>query len=124
MPFIAGADARWWRWRIAVTGAIVATTIIAAAGQDRATSRVRGEREIAPDYSVVFALDRVHELRISIPGERFQQMQTNLASLGRGRGAGPGARGGMMPGLPPDGLAMAAALQESILQCGGKPAGA
>jgi spore coat protein H len=123
MLFNGGAHATRWRWRAAVAGGILATAIIATAAQDSPTSRVRGDRDEAPDYGRVFALDRVHDVRITIPAERFQQMQANLATFGRGRGAGPLGRAGM-PGPPPDGLAMAAALQESVLECSGKSAGA
>jgi spore coat protein H len=118
----ATAGTRGW-WRTAVTSAILAIAIVAPAGQDRRTSRSPDQRQSKADYDRVFAMDRVHELRISIPAARFQQMQSNLASFGRGRGAGPFGRGAM-PGPPPDGLSMAAAFQDAVLACSGRSAGA
>ena len=121
MLFDWGGATRWLR-RGAFTGVTLALAIAAAASQGGTTTRARGEPEPKPDYNRIFALDRVHELRISIPVERFREMQANLASLGRGRGAGAFGRGPMQ-GFPPDGLAMAAALQDAVLACSGKPTG-
>jgi spore coat protein H len=116
MLFDRGNGAISWLWRVGVASGILAMAIVGTASQERQPSRPPGRSEPKPDYNRVFAMDRVHELRISIPGERFGQMQANLASLSRGRGAGPFGRG-PMPGPPPDGVAMAAARQ-------GRPAGA
>ncbi len=121
MLFTSAAGVTRWVRRAAVTGGILAVAIASAAGQDRQPSRVRGRPEATPDYDRVFAMDRVHELRISLRAERFRQIQSNLASLGRGRGPGPFGRG-PMPGPPPDGLAMAAAFQDAVVACSGKPA--
>lgn len=51
-----------------------------------------------PDYSRLFSLDRVHELRITMSPDRFQAMRDDLREIasdfgGRGRGFGPGGRG-------------------------------
>jgi spore coat protein H len=123
MLFTSAPGRTRWMRRAAVTGGSLAIAIAAAASQDRQPSRLPSRPEATPDYNRVFAMDRVHEVRISLTGERFRQMQSNLASLGRGRGAGPFGRGAM-PGAPPDGLAMAAAFQDAVVACSGKPAGA
>ena len=52
-----------------------------------------------PDYNRLFSLDRVHELRITIPPERFRAMQEDLRAvvpraLGRGGPFPGGGRGG------------------------------
>lgn len=55
-----------------------------------------------PDYDRVFSLDRVHELHITIPADRFQAMQEDLRTVlpGGGRG-GPFFGGGRgFPGAP------------------------
>jgi hypothetical protein len=49
-----------------------------------------------PDYARLFAMDRVHELRITIPPDRFRAMQDDLKSIAPGPGGGPA----MPPGLP------------------------
>jgi spore coat protein H len=70
---------------------------------------------VKPDYARLFSMDRVHELRITIPAASFKAMQEDLATIGptgmmfgRGRGgdvvvaapvevarmAGPGGPGG------------------------------
>ena len=46
-----------------------------------------------PDYDTVFSTDRVHELRITIPSDRFRAMQEDLRSVIPG-----GGRGGPFPG--------------------------
>src|SRR5688572_20578659 len=106
-----------WLWRALVVG-IVGLSVVGAAGQEgrqRATSSQSVEK---PDYNRVFAMDRVHELRITIPAERFDEMQRDLARIGRGRGRGFGPGG--LPAPPPFGMADAAALQEAVIACGGK----
>ena len=103
------ADVAPWLLRASLTAAIIAMSIVGAASQDRRPGRVAGQDITKPDYDRVFAMDRVHELRIHIPAERFREMQADLSTLARGRGGrafGPG----QMPGPPPDGL---------FVSCGG-----
>lgn len=97
--------------------------------------------DAAPDYARLFAMDRVHELHITIAPEDFRAMQDDLATIGpggiggagliggTGRG-GPGrggaGRGGAAPGFPPPGGAngmpdianIAGQLQERIAAAG------
>jgi spore coat protein H len=52
-----------------------------------------GEK-VRPDYDRLFSMDRVHELRITIPAESFRAMQEDLRAItpgfgARGRGFGP-----------------------------------
>lgn len=55
----------------------------------------------APDYERLFALDRVHEIRITIPPDQFAAMQEDLKTVGRIPGGfGPGGGG---PGAGPGG---------------------
>jgi len=105
-----------WFWRASVTAGVVALSIASAASQDRRPGGPADQPATTPDYSRVFAMDRVHELRIQIPTERFQEMQADLAGFSRGRGG--------RPALPPplDGLAEAAALQEAVIACSGRTA--
>lgn len=105
--------------RASVVAGTLAISIAGVAGQD-GQRRVAGGGDVTPpDYDRVFAMDRVHELTIQIPEARFQEMQTELAALGRGRGRafGPGQ---MPPGPPPDGLAAAAIMQEAAMACSGQ----
>ena len=70
---------------------------------------------VTPDYARLFAMDRVHELRITIPPDRYQAMQADLLEVlpaGRGRGAGPGFGG---PGGGPGG--MAAMMEAATAAC-------
>jgi len=87
--------------RVLLTGAIAAAIVAGVAGQNnRGATDVGG---VKPDYDRVFAMDRVHELRIVIPADRFRQMQADLAGAGgRGRFPAPGREG--MPGPPPEAL--------------------
>jgi spore coat protein H len=88
--------------RVLLTGAVAVMVVAGAAGQDRQK----------PDYDRVFAMDRVHELRITIAPERFREMQADLASFSRGRGRAFGP--GFAPPPPPLGpLPESAALQGS-----------
>jgi hypothetical protein len=80
-----------------------------------------------PDYGQLFSMDRVHELRITIPADRFAAMQEDLKTIapaGMGRGGFPGARGGAggaLPGGFPDPAAMAAMVEASAAACTDKP---
>jgi spore coat protein H len=97
----------------------------------------------SPDYRRLFAMDRVHELRISIPKDEFQKMQADLATLGPpGMPFGPGGPGGPGPaGAPggrpggpggprgagrgmPDPQQMQAMMEEGIKACTNKAADA
>jgi hypothetical protein len=57
---------------------------------------------VTPDYQRLFAMDRVHELRITIPTDSFKAMQADLMTIspaglpgfGRGRGGPGGPPGG------------------------------
>ena len=93
------------------------------AGWDAASHGSRAK----PDYNRLFSLDRVHELHITIPADRFRAMQEDLRTVvpafGRGgpfpgapRGGGPGAAGG---GGVPD---IAAMLEAAATACANKKA--
>lgn len=63
-----------------------------------AATLICGRALAAPDYDKVFAADRLHDIHISIPADRFQAMQADLAEVtnrggGRGFGGGFGGRG-------------------------------
>jgi spore coat protein H len=79
-------------WRVLLTSALVAMSVAGTVSQERQK----------PDYDRVFSMDRVHELRITIPAERFRAMQADLAGLGRGR-AGRALGPGFAPMPPPVG---------------------
>ena len=92
------AVASWWALPLAP--AVVAQQASRPAGWDDTShgSRTR------PDYQRVFSLDRVHELHITIPADRFSAMQEDLRTVLPGGGRGfpfPGGRGG--PGAPDGG---------------------
>ena len=78
--------------------AVAVDTPGAAAQQTRPTGwddSTHGEKA-RPDYSRLFSMDRVHELRITMSRERFQAMQEDLREITPGfggRGIGPGGRG-------------------------------
>jgi hypothetical protein len=81
---------------------------------------------VRPDYQRLFPMDRVHELRITIPADRFSAMQHDLKSIaapgmgpggpfpGAARGAGPGAA---LPGGLPDPAAMVKMMEASAAAC-------
>ena len=71
-----------------------------------------------PNYARLFSLDRVHELRIVISAESFQQAQADLKAVTPAMPPGMPGRGG--PGGGAD--AMAALMQAGIEACSGKPA--
>ncbi|HEY6509100.1 MAG TPA: CotH kinase family protein [Vicinamibacterales bacterium] len=136
----------------AVLGGLLAVLAVSASPGMRAQgARPAGWTEAshgakgAPDYRRLFAMDRVHELRIAIPKDEFQKMQADLATIGPpgmpfGPG-GPGGRGpagapGAGPGGPggpgrggfgrggPDPQQMQAMMEEGIKACTNKPADA
>jgi len=98
-----------------------------AGGQAPSVTRPAGWNEqshgprTSPDYARLFATDRVHEIRITIPPAQFQQMQEDLKSLapagmpGMGPG-GPGGPGGR--GFDPQ--QMMALMEEAGRACTGK----
>jgi spore coat protein H len=73
----------------------------------------------APNYALLFAMDRVHELRIAIPADDFKKMQADVATLvpAPPPGMGPG-RGGFDP------QQMQAMMEASVKACEGKAADA
>ncbi len=111
-----------------------AQTVRRPAGWSDATHGPR----VTPDHARLFALDRVHELRITIPADSFKAMQTDLTTLTPpgmpGFGGGPGGPGGPGdPGRPggagrpggPGGFdpnQMAAMMEAAGQACVGKPA--
>lgn len=44
--------------------------------------------KVAPAYQRLFAMTKVHELRITIASEGFRKMQADLETIGPGRGRG------------------------------------
>jgi hypothetical protein len=85
------------------------------------TDATHGSR-VAPDYRRLFAMDRVHELRITIPADSFKAMQADLVTLapagmpGFGPGAGGPGRGGFDPNQ------MMAMMEAAGQACVDKPA--
>jgi len=65
---------------------IVGLSVVGAAGQEGRQRATWSQSVEKPDYNRVFAMDRVHELRITIPAERFDEMQRDLARIA---GSGP-----------------------------------
>jgi len=62
-----------------------------------AATLICGCAAAAPDYDKVFSTDRLHDIHISIPADRYQAMQDDLievTSRGRGFGGPPGFLGG------------------------------
>ena len=112
MHLTAVALTHWVR-RATLVGAIAAVFVAGTAGQDRRQPRTAVAAAATPDYTRVFATDRVHEVRIVISPERFREMQADLMGKG-GRGRFPAfGRDGMPgppgppgpPGATPDGVA-------------------
>ena len=76
--------------------------------------------QTAPDYARLFAMDRVHELHITIPADKFVEMQNDLSSITPPM---PGGRGFGRPGGPGGGFQQMAALMENASKaCEGKAA--
>lgn len=109
---------------------------LAPAGADVDTSS--HSARAVPDYGRLFAVDKVHDIRITIAPDRFHAMQEDLKTIGppggmRGFGPPPGARGappgggrGGGPPLGPEGGGGRAGMQEmmeaAVKACEGKPA--
>ena len=107
---VAGGAALLGFW----VAAFNATAPVARAQQPRPpqwTEATHGA-DARPDYGRVFALDRVHELRITIPAEQFRAMQEDLKAVVPGGGRGMpfpgGGGGGRGRGGPVGGLEIAA----------------
>jgi hypothetical protein len=97
-----------WSFVTPLTPAVIAQPESRPPGWDEASHGPRAK----PDYDRLFSLDRVHELRITIPPDRFRAMQEDLSTVvpggfgrggpfpGAGRGGGPEAgRGGAVPDI-------------------------
>jgi spore coat protein H len=103
-----------------LVAAILATVPVALTGQAARpaewTEATHGV-QAAPNYALLFALDRVHELRIAIAPADFQKMQADVSSLvpAPPPGMGPG-RGGFDP------QQMQRMMEESVKACEGKAA--
>jgi|SRR5687768_14065382 hypothetical protein len=74
---------RWFQLAT-VVGGIVGLSVVGDAGQERPQGTATRRPVVKADYSRVFAMDRVHELRIRITAEQFGEMQRDLSRLGRG----------------------------------------
>src|SRR5688572_38464 len=72
-----------------------------------------------PDYARLFAMDRVHDLRITIPPDRFRAMQDDLKTIGPG-GLAPGRGGPLLPPGLPDPEVMAKMAQGGVAACKGR----
>ncbi|MGB7218299.1 MAG: CotH kinase family protein [Vicinamibacterales bacterium] len=100
------------------TSALILALSLLAAPLAQQTVRPQGWSDathgarVAPDYARLFRMDTVHDIRISIPADRFRAMQADLEDVTRngpfGRGGfgppgagGPGGPGGAGPGGPP-----------------------
>jgi spore coat protein H len=72
----------------------------------------------SPNYALLFAMDKVHELRIAIPADQFKKMQEDVATVGPPMPPGmePGGRGGFDP------QQMQALMEASVKACEGKAA--
>ena len=82
------------------------------AGWTEATHGAKG----TPNYALLFAMDKVHELRIAIPADQFKKMQADVATVGPPMPPGmePGGRGGFDP------QQMQALMEASAKACEGK----
>jgi spore coat protein H len=75
--------------------------------------------KVAPDYARLFAMNTVHELRITIPPDRFREMQADLKTLGPAGGGLPGLGVPTGRGGPPDFTAL---MEAGLAACSGKAA--
>jgi spore coat protein H len=104
---------------LALLGCTAWCAVATATFLDAQTARPAGwvesthGRQVAPDYGRLFAMDKVHELSITIAPDRFRQMKADLETVvpvmpfgppsqpgGRG-GFGPPSAGGRQGGGPP-----------------------
>ena len=77
---------------------------------------------VGPGYARLFAMDKVHDIRITMAPDRFRAMQADLAAIVPA-GMGPGGRG-MPPGPGRGADAMAAMMEAAGAACMGKAASA
>ena len=94
-------------YRHAIVAAIVLTLHLSPSAQVRPAgwSAATHGNQAKPDYARLFALDRVHELKISIDAATFRAMREDLKSvlpIG-GIPAGAGGPPGRPAGMPPMG---------------------
>ena len=75
---------------LATASMVVTGQAARPAGWTEATHGAKG----APNYALLFAMERVHELRIAIPAGEFKKMQDDVATVGPPLppGMGPGVR--------------------------------
>jgi spore coat protein H len=104
---------------LALLGCTAWCAVATATFLDAQTARPAGwvesthGKQVAPDYGRLFAMDKVHELSITIAPDRFRQMKADLETVvpvmpfgppsqpgGRG-GFGPPSAGGRQGGGPP-----------------------
>ena len=99
---------------LAVVSMVVTGQGARPAGWSEATHGAKG----APNYALLFAIDRVHELRVAIPAGEFKKMQDDVATLGPPMppGMGPGGRG--RGGFDPQ--QMQAMMEASVKACEGQ----
>jgi hypothetical protein len=95
---------------VALLGCTVWYALATTTFTDAQTARPAGwvesthGRQVAPDYRRLFAMDKVHELTITIAPESFRQMKADLETVARMPDlpfdpfAAPGRRGGFDPG--------------------------
>ena len=100
--------------------AVVATASMVAGQASRPTGWTEASHGAkgAPNYALLFAMDKVHELRIAIPADQFKKMQEDVATVGPpmppGMGPGGPGRGGFDP------QQMQALMEASAKACEGK----
>jgi hypothetical protein len=112
-----GLAALWMAWGIGPT--VSQAQRERPEGWDDATHH----RRVAPDYDRLFAMDRVHELHISIAPDDFRAMQEDLRTITPGMpGPGGGRLGGGGLGRGGGGFDIAAAVEEAAAACTDRPA--
>ena len=92
---------------LALLGCTAWCAVATATFLDAQTARPAGwvesthGRQVAPDYGRLFAMDKVHELSITIAPDRFRQMKADLETvvpvMPFGPPSQPGGRGGFGP---------------------------
>src|SRR5687767_7749237 len=100
--------------------AVVATASMVAGQASRPAGWTEGSHGAkgTPNYALLFAMDKVHELRIAITADQFKKMQEDVATVGPpmppGMGPGGPGRGGFDP------QQMQALMESSVKACEGK----
>ena len=118
-----------WRFAAAVAAGVLATAapaVLRAQGAARLAGWSQATHGVVrtPDYGRLFSLDKVHELRIVMSAESFQQAQADLKAVIPAMPPGMPGRGGPGRGGPGGADAMAALMQAGVEACSGKPAAA